>query len=77
MLIAALGAMLMVCAQNLAAMFISLELLSVPLYGMLAYAFMRSRSLEAGLKYLVLSATASATPDGHGVYLLANRHATI
>ena len=61
MLIATLGAMLMVCAQNLAAMFISLELLSVPLYGMLAYAFMRSRSLEAGLKYLVLSATASAT----------------
>ncbi len=61
MLLSTIGALLMVCAHNLASFFISLELLSVPLYGMLAYAFMRSRSLEAGLKYLVLSATASAT----------------
>lgn len=61
MLIATLGAMLMTAAQHLAAFFMSLELLSVPLYGMLAYTFLRSRSLEAGLKYLVLSAAASAT----------------
>ena len=39
----------------------SLELLSVPMYGMLAYTFLRSRSLESGLKYLIMSATASAT----------------
>lgn len=61
MLLSTIGALLMVCAHNLASFFISLELLSVPLYGMLAYTFMRSRSLESGLKYLVLSATASAT----------------
>ena len=61
MLLSTIGAMLMVCAHNLASFFVSLELLSVPLYGMLAYTFMRQHSLESGLKYLVLSATASAT----------------
>lgn len=61
MLISTLGAMLMVSAQHLASFFMALELLSVPMYGMLAYAFLRSRSLESGLKYLILSATASAT----------------
>ncbi|WP_019673316.1 NADH-quinone oxidoreductase subunit NuoN [Psychrobacter lutiphocae] len=61
LLLSTVGALLMVSAHNLASFFMSLELLSVPLYGMLAYTFMRSRSLESGLKYLVLSATASAT----------------
>ena len=61
LLLSTVGALLMVSAHNLASFFMSLELLSVPLYGMLAYAFMRDRSLESGLKYLVLSATASAT----------------
>ncbi|WP_394261494.1 NADH-quinone oxidoreductase subunit NuoN [Moraxella boevrei] len=61
MLIATLGGMFMVASDHLASFFISLELLSIPMYGMLAYTFNRSKSLEAGLKYLVLSATASAT----------------
>lgn len=60
-LISTVGALLMVCAQHMASFFISLELLSVPLYGLLAYTFSRNQSLESGLKYLVLSATASAT----------------
>ena len=61
MLLSTVGALLMVCAQHLASFFMSLEMLSIPLYGMLAYTYMRKRSLESGLKYLVLSATASAT----------------
>ncbi len=61
MLLSTTGAILMVCAQNMASFFVSLELLSVPLYGLLSYTFLRSRSLESGLKYLVLSASASAT----------------
>lgn len=61
MLISTLGAMLMACATHLSSFFMSLELLSVPMYGMLAYTFLRSRSLESGLKYLILSAAASAT----------------
>lgn len=61
MLVATLGALLMTSATHLASFFMSLELLSVPMYGMLAYTFLRARSLEAGLKYLILSAAASAT----------------
>lgn len=61
MLISTIGALFMVCSDNLASFFISLELLSVPMYGMLAYTYARGKSLEAGFKYLVLSATASAT----------------
>ena len=61
MLLSTVGALLMVSAQHMASFFMSLEMLSVPLYGLLAYTYMRNRSLESGLKYLVLSATASAT----------------
>ncbi|TCM61785.1 NADH dehydrogenase subunit N [Acinetobacter calcoaceticus] len=60
MLISVTGAMLMVSSTNLASFFISLELMSIPVYGLLAYTYQRSHSLEAGIKYLVLSATASA-----------------
>src|SRR5574344_2856418 len=60
MLASVTGAMLMVASSNYASFFISLELMSIPVYGMLAYTYQRSQSLEAGVKYLVLSATASA-----------------
>jgi NADH-quinone oxidoreductase subunit N len=58
--IAAVGAMVMVCSRHMASFFIGLELMSVPVYGMVAYTSQRKRSLEAGIKYMVLSATASA-----------------
>lgn len=61
MLVSTLGAMLMASATHLVSFFMALELLSVPMYGILAYTFLRARSLESGLKYLILSATASAT----------------
>lgn len=60
-LTATMGAMLMVSARHFASFFMALELLSVPMYGMLSYAFLKSKSLESGVKYLVLSAAASAT----------------
>ena len=60
MLCSVAGAMLMVASSNYASFFISLELMSIPVYGLLAYTHQRSQSLEAGVKYLVLSATASA-----------------
>ena len=60
MLISVSGAMLMVTSSHYASFFISLELMSIPVYGLLAYTHQRSQSLEAGIKYLVLSATASA-----------------
>ncbi|RAU43521.1 MULTISPECIES: NADH-quinone oxidoreductase subunit NuoN [unclassified Pseudomonas] len=59
-LMAAAGGMVLVAAQHLAGLFIGLELLSVPVYGLVAYAFFNKRSLEAGIKYMVLSAAGSA-----------------
>src|SRR3989338_1960876 len=59
-LLAAAGAIVLVSAQHLAGLFIGLELLSVPVYGMVAYAFFNKRGLEAGIKYMVLSAAGSA-----------------
>ena len=60
MLLAATGGIVLVSAQHLAGLFIGLELLSVPVYGLVAYAFFNKRSLEAGIKYMVLSAAGSA-----------------
>ncbi|HBX54031.1 NADH-quinone oxidoreductase subunit NuoN [Pseudomonas sp. UBA2684] len=60
MLLSAAGGLVLVSAQHLAGLFIGLELLSVPVYGMVAYAFFNKRSLEAGIKYMVLSAAGSA-----------------
>ena len=58
--LAASGGLVLACSRHLAALFIGLELLSVPVYAMAAYAFREKRSLEAGIKYMVLSAVASA-----------------
>lgn len=60
LLCAAAGGMVLAASRHLATLFIGLELLSMPLYGMLAYAFTERRSLEAGIKYFMLSAAASA-----------------
>jgi len=60
LLCAVTGALGLVASDHLATLFISLELLSMPLYGMLAYSFRAERSLEAGIKYLILSAAATA-----------------
>lgn len=60
MLLSATGGLVLVSAQHLASLFIGLELLSVPTYAMVAYAFFNKRSLEAGIKYMVLSAAGSA-----------------
>jgi len=59
LLTSVVGAMLMVSSSHYASFFISLELMSIPVYGLLAYTHQRARSLESGVKYLVLSATAS------------------
>ncbi|WP_163559204.1 NADH-quinone oxidoreductase subunit NuoN [Halomonas sp. NO4] len=60
LLCAAAGGLVLATSHHLATLFIGLELLSMPLYGMLAYAFTERRSLEAGIKYFLLSAAASA-----------------
>lgn len=60
LLCATAGGMVLAASTHLATLFFGLELLSMPLYGMLAYTYHERRSLEAGIKYLVLSAAATA-----------------
>ncbi|MGK2913168.1 MAG: NADH-quinone oxidoreductase subunit NuoN [Porticoccaceae bacterium] len=60
LLIATAGALVLVAASHLAALFIGLEMMSIPLYGLVAYTRGHRTALESGIKYLVLSAAASA-----------------
>ncbi|ARD38890.1 NADH-quinone oxidoreductase subunit NuoN [Edwardsiella ictaluri] len=59
-LIATLGGILLACANHLAALFLGVELISLPLFGLVGYAYRQKRSLEAAIKYAILSAAASA-----------------
>lgn len=60
LLLASLGAVVLVMATHGASFFLGLELLSVSLYVLISYTRWEPRPLEAGIKYLILSATASA-----------------
>jgi NADH-quinone oxidoreductase subunit N len=50
-----------VAAQNTVALFLGLELLSIPLYVLCATEMRNEHSLEAGLKYLIVGSVGSAT----------------
>jgi NADH-quinone oxidoreductase subunit N len=50
-----------VCAQNLITLFLSIELLSIPLYILCGSETRREGSLESGLKYLIIGSVGSAT----------------
>lgn len=58
--IATAGGVVLALSHHMASLFIGLEMMSIALYGMVAYTYDRARSLEAAIKYMVLSATASA-----------------
>jgi len=59
-LLATVGGLVMVAAAHFAAFFLGLEIIGVSLYGLIAYLRLRRGPLEAAVKYLVLSGTASA-----------------
>ncbi|QCR35500.1 NADH-quinone oxidoreductase subunit NuoN [Nissabacter sp. SGAir0207] len=59
-LIAAMGGLLLAMANHLAALFLGIELVSLPLFGLIGYAYRQKRSLEASIKYMLLSAAASS-----------------
>lgn len=61
LVLSAMGALVLIMSRHLASFFIGLELMSIPVYGLVAYTFRQKHSLEAGIKYMVLSAVASAT----------------
>ena len=58
--IATAGAIVLTMAHHMASLFIGLEMMSIALYGMISYTYDRERSLEATIKYIILSATASS-----------------
>lgn len=59
-LVATLGAAVLVASTHFASLFLGLETLSVSLYAVIAFFPGKPASLEAGLKYLVLAAGTSA-----------------
>jgi len=59
-LIATLGGVMLASANHLASLFLGIELISLPLFGLVGYAFQQKRSLEAAIKYTILSAAASS-----------------
>ena len=60
LLVATLGSMVLVASSHFVSFFLGLEILSVALYALSAYLHTRSRSLEAGIKYLILAGSSSA-----------------
>ncbi|HUA12210.1 MAG TPA: NADH-quinone oxidoreductase subunit N [Solirubrobacteraceae bacterium] len=62
LLLSALAGMtVLAAAQNIVVLFVGLELLSIPLYVLCATEMRRERSLESGLKYLIVGSVGSAT----------------
>jgi NADH-quinone oxidoreductase subunit N len=55
------GMVVLAQASDLIALFVGIELLSIPLYVLCASELRRATSLEAGLKYLVIGSVGSAT----------------
>jgi len=61
LLASVLGMVMLAQSQNLVSVFISLELLSIPLYALCGSNLRRPESLESGLKYLVIGSLGSGT----------------
>lgn len=60
-LFSTLGSMILVSAQNLLMIYLGLELLSLPLYALVALQRDSALSAEAGMKYFVMGSLASGT----------------
>lgn len=60
LLVATLGSMVLVASSHFVSFFLGLEILSVALYALCAYTRTLPRSLEAGIKYLILAGSSSA-----------------
>jgi NADH-quinone oxidoreductase subunit N len=60
LLIAATGACVLAASDNFVSMFLGLETMTLAMIGLIAYPRARPDALEAGLKYLILSAMSSS-----------------
>ncbi len=60
LLTATLGSSILAASTHFVSFFLGLEILSVSLYGLIAYLRQTNEGIEAGLKYLILAAVSSA-----------------
>ncbi|MDA0712881.1 MAG: NADH-quinone oxidoreductase subunit N [bacterium] len=60
LLISTFGAMVMVFSNHFFSFFLGIEVLTIPLYALIAYFHERSKGLEAAIKYLILAGSTSA-----------------
>ncbi|MXP50885.1 NADH-quinone oxidoreductase subunit NuoN [Pantoea sp. SoEX] len=60
LLISTLGAIILSSTNNFITLFLGIELLSLPLFGLICYDFQKKLSIEASIKYTILSAVASS-----------------
>ena len=60
LMISCLGALCMVVSNHFMSFFLGLEILTVPLYALIAYFHQRSNGLEAAIKYIVLAGVSAA-----------------
>lgn len=60
LLLATLGAGVLVASSHFASFFFGIELMSVPFFALIAYRVDEARPLEGGIKYLILSGVSSA-----------------
>lgn len=58
--VATLGAMILAASTHFASLFLGIELISVPLFALVAYPLRARKPLEGGFKYLVLAGVSSA-----------------
>ncbi|VFP87254.1 NADH-quinone oxidoreductase subunit NuoN [Candidatus Erwinia haradaeae] len=59
-LVSTIGGIVLTSSSNLVSLFIGMELMSLPLFGLVGYTTLNRRSLEASLKYTILSVAASS-----------------
>lgn len=60
LLISVLGGSVLASASHFISFFVGIELLSLPLFGLIGYAYKHKMSLEAAIKYMILSAVTSS-----------------
>lgn len=60
LLLATMGAGVLIVSAHFVSFFLGLELLSISLYALIAYRRIRQAMIEAGIKYLILSAVSNA-----------------
>lgn len=60
LLLSSMGGILLTMSNNLVTLFLGIELISLPLFGLIGYSFFQRSSIESSIKYVMLSGIASS-----------------